>query len=484
LQNRNQQLDQLVAELSMLIAGVNIPIVHLDRERRLRRFSPAAQAAFNLIPSDVGREFSQINPPMALPDLDALIGAVLDRGMVEEREVQDHAGHWYSLRLRPLSSPGRRSDGVLLALVDIDASKRNVAAIVETISEPLLMLDPHFRVLVANPAFYRTFRVSPGETQDTLLFDLGSGQWDAPELHRLLEEVLPQQQRFKDLRIEHEFPLVGRKVFLLSGQQIVGKGIGIQSILLVFRDVTEEESAATERVRDAREQENQRIAHELHDLSSEGLAGLGIDLARLAELVSTAPDEAERGPMAAQAKVQGLALSTHELSRRIHPSVLSDLGLTKALTGECEAFEDRYAVPVSFRSTRPMDDLPEAVALCLYRVVQEALRNIARHAGADRISIRLEETAGEVRLSVRDTGAGFDVDTASARGGLGLLGMSDRVAAVGGSFSVESAAGKGTTIKVAIPLERPPAPPRAPRKSGGAGAVAAHAGGRHKQRTS
>jgi two-component system CheB/CheR fusion protein len=465
LQNRNQQLDQLSTELSTLVSGVNIPIVHLDRHHRVRRFSPAAQAAFNLIPADVGRDFSQIKPSIKLPDLEPLITAAIERGSVEEREVQDASGRWYSLRLRPFPSLAQRSEGALIALVDIDANKRNIAAIVATMSEPLLVLDRRFHVLVANPAFYRTFRMTEFEIRDTRLFDLGGRQWDAPELHGVLEDVLSKHQRFENFRFEHTFPLIGRKVFRLNGQQIVDEGIGTRNILILFRDATEEE-AIGERLRDAREQEDQRIAHELHDISSGGLAGLSIGLARLAQRIKVAPAAATGDLRVLQANVQGLAASVHDLARRVHPSVVTDLGLEKALRGECAAFEDRYAVPVDLQTSGSTNRLPTSVALCVYRVLQEALRNIARHAGVARLAkagsirVRLVVKARELTLMVHDDGVGFNADKARVNGGLGLTGMSDRVGAVNGKFTVESAARSGTTITVAIPLRNAPVPPQ------------------------
>lgn len=201
-------------------------------------------------------------------------------------------------------------------------------------------------------------------------------------------------------------------------------------------------------------------AHELHDLSSEGLASLAISLAQLADSVESA-----RGLRDAQLKVRNMASSTHELARRIHPSVLSDLGLVKALIGECEGFQERHAVQVKLRIRGDADHLPTAVSLCVYRVVQEALRNVARHASASDIKVRVNVTTGELRLEVQDGGEGFAVDTVATRRGLGLRGMADRVAAVNGSFTVESAAGKGATIRVTIPLGPLPLPSRTSRRS-------------------
>lgn len=450
LQDRNQQLDQLAGELGTLIAGVNIPIVHLDRERRVRRFSPAAQPVFNLITTDVGRPFSQIKPSLALPELGQLVSAALDRGTVAEREVRDEAGRWFSLRLRPFRGRGNHIDGVLIALVDVDAAKRNTAAIVDTMNEPLLLLDQNLRVLTANPAYYRTFRSSPQETQDALLFELGNRLWDVPELHELIGKVLPRQKRFEDARLEHVFPAIGRKVLRLSGQKIVDDSVGAESILIMFQDVTDTEASA-ERLREAREQEEQRIAHELHDLSGGPMASLSIELARLADRVLAAPDEVAEGLRAAQALIKDVAASTHDLARRIHPAILEDLGLVKALRGECQALQDRYGIKVIFRARGRPDRLPNSIRLCVYRVVQEALRNIVRHARTLRVELSLEALPDEVRLVVQDNGEGFDIDAARAVGGMGLLGMADRVAALGGRFKVESRIGTGTAVRVTLP---------------------------------
>jgi signal transduction histidine kinase len=108
-------------------------------------------------------------------------------------------------------------------------------------------------------------------------------------------------------------------------------------------------------------------------------------------------------------------------------------------------------VPVEFHHAGSADRVPASAALCVYRALQEALRNIARHSRAGQVKVRLVVTAQALTLTVHDSGVGFDPGMARVKGGLGLLGMSDRVAALNGKLSVESAAGEGATIKVTIP---------------------------------
>ena len=318
------------------------------------------------------------------------------------------------------------------------------------------------KILAANPAFLATFRMKARDVEGKLLLGLQRGEWNLPELSKLLHNVLPGHKRFEGLRMEHVFSEIGRKVFLLNGQQIFDEGQGTQTIVLVFLDVTEQEGTArdvrnlTTRLHEAREQEDKRAAHELHDMSSQGLAGLAIDLARQEKLLPSSPGEVAKGLREARRKIRELAQRTHELARRLHPSVLEDLGLVRAVRTECRAFAERHDVAVSCRLWRVPHGLPELVALSVYRVVQEALRNVASHARAKKVQVKLVMKQGQINLSIRDDGVGFNPTSARAKRGLGLVSMRERVAAVGGRFAVESEPGAGTTVGAQIPLVEAP----------------------------
>jgi PAS domain S-box-containing protein len=113
-------------------------------------------------------------------------------------------------------------------------------SIVETIREPLLILGEDFRIVSANHAFYKTFRVSKQETEGQLLFELGGDQWDIPELRRLLGEILPHNEKFENFAVNHDFPGIGTKRMLLNARRIVQKESGgKRMILLAFEDMTE-----------------------------------------------------------------------------------------------------------------------------------------------------------------------------------------------------------------------------------------------------
>lgn len=144
----------------------------------------------------------------------------------------------------------RKSAGFNEKSVDADFFKRSwkeswtyIKTVVDVIREPMLILDKHFRVLVANEPFYRTFHVQPKDTEDKIVYELGNGQWDIPALRKLLEDILPKDTFFRGFEVAHEFPSIGRKVMILNARRIhydkdtVSKNPPI--ILLAMEDITE-----------------------------------------------------------------------------------------------------------------------------------------------------------------------------------------------------------------------------------------------------
>jgi two-component system CheB/CheR fusion protein len=220
----------------------------LDNDLLIRRFTAMAEKVLNLIPTDVGRPLSDIKPNIDFPQLEQVIREVINTLIIKEQEVQDRWGRWYSLCIRPYRTFENKIDGVVMTLFDINNLKpsleqvqesRDYAAIVETVREPFLVLDTELRVKLANHAFYRTFQAEPSETKNQLIFTLGDSQWDISMLRALLEEILPKNSSFQDFKVEHHFPKIGHKVFLLNARRIAGEGNLTPLILLAFEDVTE-----------------------------------------------------------------------------------------------------------------------------------------------------------------------------------------------------------------------------------------------------
>jgi two-component system CheB/CheR fusion protein len=243
LQKRNLELSQAASDLDSLLNAVEIPIVILGNDLCIRRFTSTAQGLLNLIPSDVGRPISQIRPNLELPNLDQLASEVIDSSFPLEKEVRDKSGHWYALRVRPYRTAENRLDGILIAVVDIHDLKELSTAVVETIAEPLLVMDSKLRVTSANAAFYQKFQTTCEQTEGKMVFELGNGQWNIPALRELFEKVLPEKQSVDNFKVKHDFPQIGTRTMLLNARQLHQAGAGIQKILLVIHDITDQKQA-------------------------------------------------------------------------------------------------------------------------------------------------------------------------------------------------------------------------------------------------
>jgi two-component system CheB/CheR fusion protein len=196
-----------------------------------------------------------------VPDLGKLILSVIESLQPAGQDVRDEQGKWYSLQLRPYRTVDNKIDGVVLALQDIDVLKRKEQAfkqssafmrsIVDTVREPLLVLDSNLRVTMANRSFYNGFQVSPEETITKSLYELGDGQWNIPQLRVLIGELAPTGQAVRDFVMEHNFPAIGHKTMLLNAQQIITAEQPDPLILLAIEDITERTRAEEERWRAA-----------------------------------------------------------------------------------------------------------------------------------------------------------------------------------------------------------------------------------------
>ncbi len=239
LYRRNSETMEVSNDFQNLLASINIPILMLEGDLRIRRFTPTAAVLFNLIATDLGRPLSDIKHNLHIADLEAQIVEVISTLSLKQQEVQDQTGRWYDLRIRPYRTLDDRIDGAVVILVEIDALKRSsdqlraardyAEAIVETVGDCLVVLDGDLRVVTANQRFYRQFGVTPGETEKSLIFDLGKGQWNIPPLRSLLHDLLPQNTQIDDFRIDYQLAtsapqtmgLNARKMTLADGHELI-----------------------------------------------------------------------------------------------------------------------------------------------------------------------------------------------------------------------------------------------------------------------
>jgi PAS domain S-box-containing protein len=200
----------------------------------------------------------------------------------------------------------------------------------------------------------------------------------------------------------------------------------------------------------AQEEERTRIARELHDDLSQRMALLLIGLDQLKQQLPQAEPRKRLGALAQMA--DEISAEIHSLSHQLHPAKLESLGLVAAVGSHCREVSSLYGLQVQFRHYGVPDHLPKDVTLCLYRVLQESLRNVVKHSGLKKATVELKGYPSELCLSVTDEGAGFPSTPAKWRGGLGLISMEERLRLVNGSLSVESAPFEGTRIEARIPV--------------------------------
>lgn len=219
-------------------------------------------------------------------------------------------------------------------------------------------------------------------------------------------------------------------------------------------DRTKEElGALASRLFSAQEEERKRIARDLHDDIVQRLAWLQIEIESLQQHgLDGCSKEVVRHVKSLAPVVARLSDDLRDLSHRLHPSSLDQLGLPVALTQLVEDFRRRTSLPIRLSSRGVKTVVKGEGALALYRVGQEALNNIARHAGPASVSLALLGTRDGTELLIRDTGRGFDLETARKRGGLGLISMDERLKLVGGTFALHSEPGRGTQIRAHVPF--------------------------------
>jgi signal transduction histidine kinase len=224
-----------------------------------------------------------------------------------------------------------------------------------------------------------------------------------------------------------------------------------------WRGAVERERAAQEmrdlagRLIGAQEVERTRIARELHDGLSQSVALMSVHFDLLAQHPPDTADFSENmRDLSGQA--QRISSEMHRISHELHPAKLEQLGLVPALRGFCRDIAAAHGLAVEFTHDDIPDTLPAGVDICLYRVVQESLHNVIKHAKAARANVRLTTVEKTIRLAVTDDGAGFDSTAPPAKSSLGLVSMKERVRLVDGTLTVESQQGKGTTVALAVAL--------------------------------
>ena len=270
-------------------------------------------------------------------------------------------------------------------------------------------------------------------------------------LGEMLTAALDQAGRSDDpVVVEYELPMKEPKCFEARIVQM-----GDDRLLSIVRNVTELKRTSelsrdlARRLISSQEVERQRIARELHDDISQRIAALTIQIDQFAAHVDSEESRASLRRLSMQ--TAEIAVDLHRMSYELHPSKLQLVGLAPALQSLCRDVSQQRGLAVAFAHRAIPPSVPASVSLCLYRIVQEALHNAARHSQASSAQVSVTYDNGQIGVQIADSGVGFDPERV-AHAGLGLVSMRERVAALDGRLTINAAPGAGTRISVLIPL--------------------------------
>ena len=498
LRNRIQELGKLSDDLANLLKSASMPMLMIDNELRIRRLTTSAERLFGFQPGDIGRPILDIQTRLSMDDLESRVRRVLETFNPEETELLDRQGCWHLLHVRPYRTGDNRVEGAVLVLVDIDQARRaQIAAdsarkfaesVVESVQTPLLVLRSDLRVRMANRAFFQSYRLRPADVENQVFYEVRGQQWNLPGLQTALARLSANRESIEPLEFKQEYPISGRRTVAIHARRIHPDDEN--QILVAVEDITaqkraehvlveerqrlqrsvrvgetalhdseaallrtrEELRALTAGLLNTQEEERRRVSRELHDDLSQKVAKLQFDVETLDQQLPPDLMDGKRRLLAIRDGIGTLSNDLRRIAYQLHPSTLDHLGLAVAIRTYCREFSEREGLPVQFTARRVPARIPPEAASSLYRIVQEALRNVAKHAGKTSVKIRLTGGSKRLSLSIRDHGVGFDIHSVQHKGGLGLIGMQERVRLVRGEFSLVTLPGRGAAIMIRIPL--------------------------------
>ncbi len=245
LHGRNDELRRANDDLVNLLASIDVGIIIVDHDMRVRRFTPVGGQLMNLIDTDIGRPIGQINPLIDLKNVEQRARrAILEQDPVVT-EVRDQAGRWYRLVIRAYRNTEQRVDGAVISLYEItdlkeqDWARRYAEEIIEAVHEPLLVVDAGLRIKTVNGAFRRLFAVEPGEVYGRRLAEISTGRWDHAALHELLDAVIASGKVVEDHDIATRLPALGERTMRLNARRLGAAEDRESMIVLAFEDVTD-----------------------------------------------------------------------------------------------------------------------------------------------------------------------------------------------------------------------------------------------------
>jgi PAS domain S-box-containing protein len=332
--------------------------------------------------------------------------------------------------------------------------------VVENLPEMILVVDRHYRYLIANKTYLNYRRVTREQVIGRLIQELTGRETFDQVIKRKADECF--QGKVVKYELAVTYSDLGPRDVVATYFPIEGPA-GIDRMAIVLEDITDRNRAERERQRSfqelqalnarlqsVREEERTSLARELHDRLGQTLTAIRIDLAAMK--TASSRDEYWHRIDAISGLVEETIQAVRKISSELRPGILDDLGLVATVEWAAHEFQARTGIKcqVALPATNPAIGADRSTVL--FRILQEALTNIARHAGATRVTVGVSQDGDHLSLEVCDNGRGIDPARLSASGSLGILGMRERALLVGGEFIISGTSGGGTTVRVRIPF--------------------------------
>jgi PAS domain S-box-containing protein len=415
---------------------------------------------------------------LALAGLRAVLAGLQDEFTLEYPCHSPQLQRWFRLS----ASPWLEEGGAVVSHTDVtervlaerklQESERHFRALIENEVDIVTILDEKGYIKFESPAIKRILGYSPDELVGKCVFNFIHPA-DVPAVKQAFADVLSSHEPSEPLEFRFRHERSGYRVVESIARNLVANP-GVAGVIVNTRDITlrrqaeaalrkrdealklshERLRALNGRMLETEDRERRRISRELHDDLNQALAALAVDIGAVRNALGTSrPEDVKLEVRALQERVVKLSENVRHLAYQLHPSILDHLGLAVALRSYCEDFSRREGIEVEFIHRNADLDVSPQVASCVYRVAQEALRNVAKHSKATRASVYLVQTDRFVNLVVRDMGVGFVPARIPAGHSLGLTSMEERSRLLNGKFQVVSAPGQGTVVKLQVVRE-------------------------------
>ena len=503
----NQELKVKIDELGLtnndfrnLMSSIDIGTIFLDRSFRVKLSTPRAKEVFNLLPTDVGRPLSDITSKLAYDNLLVEVADVLQSLQTVEREVQTRDGKWYLMRILPYRTLDDRIDGVVITFSDISVRREAELKARRSEERVQLLIDSAidyaiFTMTVAgvidswNAGAERMFGYAADEAigqSAAILFtaeDRSSGVFEE-ELRRARDVGRAEDERYhvrkdgtpfycsgvtsrlgggdslgfakiaRDLTRQRSADLALQHAHAELEQRVVDRTAELRAEVARRARAQSEVASLLGQIVTAQEDERARIARDLHDQLGQQLVGLRMVIERHQKGCATQPGAEDLDK--ALALTSALDSQLDFLAWQLRPAALDDLGLASALPRFVSEWSAHHGIPAETAGGGVVPGvLTRDAEVAFYRIAQEALNNVVKHAHASQVDVVLEARDGAVVLIVEDNGIGFDLAAQAAdQKGIGLVGMRERAALINAVVDIESTPGNGTTVFVRCPMER------------------------------